>query len=134
MRNPKLILIVAATSILIIIILGYFAMLAYSGSNKARSKLMSDYFKALASGDYVAASNLCIPTFVDELGLSSLKPTAYELFEMQEKTANSSRFFLVSSDSGREKLAIYGEIKFKRQGLVNRIEAIKKLDEGRRLN
>ncbi len=133
MRNPKhLVLGIGAGALA----LGFAAVIAisiYSGSNEGRSSLLVRYFRALSADDAVAVAELTSPDFQSDLVLGTLARGTYELYDFGEEDEGSLRFVLVAPAPDGEKHAVLAEMDFRRVGLSNRIESIRRIDEGKRL-
>ncbi len=133
MRNPRRILIVVGVTALAAGLATILALTAYSGSDGARASLLVKYFRALSSGDETATAELTSPSFQSDLGLGRLERGSYELYDFGGEGEGTMRFLLIAPDAGGEKRAVLADIEIQRHGLMNRIEAIRRLDEGKRL-
>lgn len=106
---------------------------AYSGGQTEKSSLLASYFRALSSGNRAALSKLVNPNFISELGPGSLEHASYELYDFGPRDDSTIRFLLIVPGDGGVKRALLADMEFSRYGLANRIDAIRLIDEGRRL-
>jgi len=134
MRNPRLLIVAIAAGIVILGVAAALSILAYTGSDKARTSLLSAYFRALTNKDSGGLSELGGPTYTSELGIDYLERGSYELYEVGETSEGLVRFILVAPNQAGEKRAIVGELLYKRHGLANRVEEVRRLEEGRRVD
>lgn len=132
-RNPKTIIIGVAIGLALIGLAAAVTLTLYAGSQNAKSSLLVKYFRALSSGDPAAVSELVSPDFESELGLTALERGSYELYDFGYQDEGTIRFLLVAPGVGGEKRAVLADMVFSKYGLGNRIDAIRRLDEGRRL-
>ncbi len=134
MRNPRLIIVAVVAGIAALGVAAMLSFLAYAGSDKARTSLLSMYFKALASNDPAAVSELVGPDYTTDLAIPKLERGSYELYELDELSDGTIRFVLVAPASSGARKAVLGEMDYRRHGLVNRVEAVRSVEEGRRVD
>lgn len=134
MRNPRLIVLAIVAGIAALGVAALLSFLAYAGSDRARSTLLSSYFKALASQDPAAVADLVGPDYASDLAIPKLERGAYELYEIGEHPEGTVRFILVAPGASGERKAVLGELDYARHGLVNRVESVRSIEEGRRID
>ena len=133
MRNPKLVLTIVSISVLAMVLAGFVGLGIYAGSEQARASLLVRYFRALSSGDPDSAADLTSVTFESDLALDPLARGSYELYYFGEPAAGTLRFLVVLEGKDGKKRAVLGDMSYKRMGLVNRIEAMRRVGDGARL-
>jgi len=133
MSNPRKVLIGVAIGVMALGMAAIIALALYSGSNSARASLLVQYFRALSTNDEAALLELTSPEFMSELGLGPLERGTYELYDFGAEIEGTVRFLLVATDAGGEKRAMLADMEFSRFGLNNRIDAIRRIDEGKKL-
>jgi hypothetical protein len=132
-RNPKALLIGAGVGLAVLSLIVLLSLSAYAGSDLARNALLTGYFRALASGDQAAIEEFTGPEFESDLGLAKLERGSYELYDFGEEAEGTARFMLVSTAADGEKRAVLGDMIYRRHGISIRIDALRRVDEGRRL-
>jgi hypothetical protein len=133
MRNPKYLVLGVGAGALALGLAAVIALSVYSGSTEGRASLLVKYFRALSADDAVALAELTSPDFQSELVLGTLARGTYELYDFGEEAEGSLRFMLVAPALDGKERAILGEMEFRQVGLSNRIESIRRIDEGKRL-
>ncbi|PKL24698.1 MAG: hypothetical protein CVV47_09700 [Spirochaetae bacterium HGW-Spirochaetae-3] len=117
--------------VLALVIAVIVALSVYSGSEEAKTSLVVKYFRALASGDEVALDELTSSAFQSDLGLGPLGRDSYELFEFGEPVPGTIRFLIVLDDPSGTRRAIMADMAYKKHGLVQRVESIRRIEGGK---
>lgn len=130
MRNPTRVLIGVGAGALALVITAIVALSVYSGSEDARISLVVKYFRALSSGDEVALDELTSSTFESDLGLGALERDSYELFDFGETAPGIVRFLIVLDEPDGTRRAVIADMTHKKHGLVQRVEGLRRIDEG----
>lgn len=133
MRDPKHLVLGVGAAALTLGLIAVIALSLYSGSNGGRASLLVQYFRALSTDDEVAVAELTSSSFQSDLVMGPLERGSYELYDFGEGAERTLRFVLVAPASNGEKRAVLAEMEFRRVGLTNRIESIRRIDEGKRL-
>ncbi|MBU0928641.1 MAG: hypothetical protein KKA67_12885 [Spirochaetes bacterium] len=133
MRNPKLVSIAVAAGVVTLAAAIIVAFSMYAGSDRAKTNLVAGYFRAVASGDPSAVTELTGPDFKSDFGVRPIARGNYELYDLGEPSPGVKRFILVSPGADGEKRAYIGELAYRRRGLVNRIDSVRSVEEGARM-
>jgi len=133
MRNPKTVVLVSGIVLVLMITAGFLALNVYTGSKSARESLLTQYFRAYASGDSASLAELTGEAFTTDLGIESLDSGRYELYELATTTDGAMRFILIIDGVGVAKRAIIADMHYVRVGFSNRIESMKLVDQGKQL-
>lgn len=105
----------------------------YSASSMSRAGLLTNYFRALASGDTLGVDELTAPAFFSDLIIPSLKPGSYELYDFGETEGPKTMVqrFLLIVDSGQDgKEAYLADMEYERKRFGTDILAIRKIGRG----
>jgi len=130
MRNPTRVLIGLGAGALALAVAAIVALSVYSGSEDAKISLVVKYFRALSSGDEIALDELTSSTFQSDLGVEALGRDSYELFDLGEPTPGTIRFLVISDGPDRARRATIADMSYKKRGLVQRVEGIRRIEEG----
>jgi len=133
MRNLKRLGLGVGAGALALGLIMAIALSVYSGRSEGRASLLVKYFSALSANDADALAELTSPDFQSDLVLGTLARGTYELYDFGEEAEGSLRFVLVTPAINGGKRAILGEMEVRRVGLSNRIDSIRRIDEGKRL-
>jgi hypothetical protein len=126
--------VIAAVASVFVLALGIFlAVSLYSGSHRAKSSLIVQYFQALAKGDTRAIADLTSGSFSDQLGVINLKRGSYELYDLGESSEGVLQFIVVLTGAKGGERAILADMKYSKHGLARKIESINLVDQGNRL-
>jgi hypothetical protein len=109
------------------------ALNVYTDSKNAKESLLTQYFRAYASGDSASLADLTSEAFTNDLGIETLARGTYELYELTSSTAGAMRFIMIMEGNGDARRAIVADMLYKRSGFSNRIESIKLVDQGSQL-
>jgi len=133
MRNPKAVVLVSGITIACVVLAGFLALNVYTGSKSARESLLTQYFRAYASGDSASIADLTSEDFANDLGIETLARGTYELYKLTSSTEGAMRFIMIMEGNGDARRAIVADMLYKRTGFSNRIESIKLVDQGSQL-
>lgn len=133
MRNPKRLVLGVGAGALALGLAAIIALSVYSGSAEGRASLLVRYFRALSADDAVSVAELTSPSFESDLVLGPLARGTYELYDFGEEAEGTLRFVLIAPVPDGEDRAVLAEMEFRRVGLTNRIESVRRIDEGKRL-
>ncbi len=133
MRNPKLVLTIVSISVLAMVVAGFVGLGIYAGSEQAKASLLVRYFRALSSGDPGSAADLTVGSFESDLALDPLARGSYELYNFGEPAAGTLRFLVILEGKDGKKRAVLGDMSYKRSGIINRIETMRRVGDGTRL-
>ncbi len=130
MSNPRRILIGVGAGALALLVAGSIALSFYSESASAKNSLVIKYFRALSAGDEVALDELTSSSFESDLGLGSLERDSYELFDFGEPAPGVIRFLIVLDEPGGTRRAVIADMTHKKHGFAQRVEGIRRVEEG----
>lgn len=133
MRNPRIVILVSGIAIVCVVLAGLLALNVYTGSKSARESLLTQYFRAYASGDSASIADLTSEDFANNLGIETLALGTYELYELASSTEGALRFIMIMDGKGEARRAIVADMLYKRTGFSNRIESIVLVDQGSQL-
>jgi len=133
MRNPRLVMTIAIISVLAMVMAGFVGLAIYAGSGQAKASLLVRYFRALSSGDPDSAADLTSGSFESDLALEPLARGSYELYNFGEPAEGTLRFLVVLEGKDGKKRAVLADMSYKQTGIVNRIEAMRRVGDGTRL-
>jgi len=133
MRNARRLVLGVGAGAVALGLVAVIALSVYSGSNAGKATLLVKYFRALSTDDEVAVGELTTSSFQSDLVLGTLALATYELYDFGEEADGTLHFVLVAPGPDGGKRAVLAAMEFSREGLSNRIESIRRIDEGKRL-
>ncbi len=124
--------IIIAASVMLVTVVVVVSISLYVNSRGAHTSMLTQYFKAVSTGDADAVHKLVSKDFTSDFPALEIRPKAYELYDLgiQDDGAEKIQRFVLVASTNTGKRAVVGEMRILKTFMELRIHSLHALYEG----